>query len=246
VPSLAHILDLLRARRPQDAPYVIAVTGSVAVGKSVLSNELAAAIGAWPGRPTVAIAATDGFLMDNARLEAKGLSTRKGFPESYDLAALRAALAGIRQGPVLIPGYSHTTYDIDAALSRTLARPDVLIVEGLGLQDDLGADASGRALIDALVYLDADEADIERWFTARLVKLMLAAADDPTSFYARFLGLDDAGRLNFCKVVWEGINRPNLREHISRARDRAELVIRKRADHTIERLGGRWLDALPS
>ena len=244
--ALADVIDMLRARRPLAAPYVIAVTGSVAVGKSVLSNQLKDAITGWPDRPVVEIIGTDGFLLDNAALEAKGLSTRKGFPESYDLPALKAALAAVRQGPVTIPGYSHSTYDIDPALARTLQRPGVLIVEGLGLQDDLGQGADGRQLIDALIYLDADEVDIEIWFTDRLVRLMLAAADDPTSFYTRFLGLDDAGRRDFCKMVWEGINRPNLRDHISRARDRAEIVIKKRGDHAIAGVAGRWALALPS
>src|SRR6185312_8705788 len=110
--ALADVIDMLRARRPLAAPYVIAVTGSVAVGKSVLSNQLKDAITGWPDRPVVEIIGTDGFLLDNAALEAKGLSTRKGFPESYDLPALKAALAAVRQGPVTIPGYSHSTYDI--------------------------------------------------------------------------------------------------------------------------------------
>ena len=55
----------------------------------------------------------------------------------------------------MIPTYSHTLYDIDPALARRLERPDMLIVEGLGLHE--GAAALG---LDALIYLDADEADI--------------------------------------------------------------------------------------
>jgi type I pantothenate kinase len=231
--AAADIAALLH-ERAGIKPYVVAITGGVAVGKSVLAAELAGAIAAWPRQPVVEVVCTDGFLFDNATLEARGISMRKGFPESYDAAGMRAALSAIRAGPTRFPAYSHTTYDVDPALARMLEPPDVLIVEGLGLQADLGVDADGRRLVDMLIYLDADEAHIEAWFTARLMGLMAAAADDPASFYARFLGLDAAGRRDFAKRVWEGINLPNLTEHISPARALADLVVRKRADHAIE------------
>src|ERR1700733_4791049 len=92
MPSLADVRDLLSAHRPATGPYVIAITGSVAAGKSVFAGELAADLAAQPDRPAVEIVCTDGFLMDNAALEASGLAQRKGFPESYDVEGLRAAL----------------------------------------------------------------------------------------------------------------------------------------------------------
>jgi type I pantothenate kinase len=231
--SLQDIGALLRDRRPTDRPYVVAITGGVAAGKSVLAAELANDIAGWPERPSVEIVGTDGFLFDNATLEARGLGPRKGFPESYDVDGFRAALGSIRRGPTSFPGYSHATYDVEPALARTLSTPEVLIVEGLGLHIDHGADAAGRRLIDVLIYLDAEPDQIQAWFTARLLGLMLAARDDPTSFYARFLDLDEAGRLAFAKMVWERINLPNLTEHISAARDLADIVVRKGADHVI-------------
>ncbi len=234
MPSLADVRDLLRAHRRAAKPYIVAITGSVAAGKSVFAGELAADIAAWPERPGVEIVCTDGFLMDNAALEALGLTQRKGFPESYDTAALHAALTAIRCGPARFPGYSHVTYDIDPALARTLSAPDVLIVEGLGLHTDHGA------LIDALIYLDAEEANVEAWFTERFIGLWTAAEHDPASFYARFRHLDEAGARGFAKLVWERINLPNLRDHIVAARDLADIVIRKGPGHAIEAIGGKW------
>jgi len=236
MPNLADVRDLLRAHRPAAAPYVIAITGSVAAGKSVFAGELAADVAAWPARPRVEIACTDGFLMDNAALEVLGLTQRKGFPESYDAEAMRAALTAIRKGPARFPGYSHITYDIDSALARTLDPPDVLIVEGLGLQIDHGP------LIDALIYLDADEAYLEAWFTERFIGLWAAAEHDPASFYARFRHLDEAGARAFAKVVWERVNLPNLRDHIVQARALADIVIRKGPGHAIEAIGGTWAE----
>lgn len=234
MPSLADVRNLLRAHRPAARPYVVAITGSVAAGKSVFAGELAADMAAWPEHPGVEIVCTDGFLMGNAALEALGLAQRKGFPESYDTAGLQAALAAIRRGPARFPAYSHVTYDIDPALARTLDPPDVLIVEGLGLAIDHGP------LIDTLIYLDADEADLEAWFTERFIGLWTAAEHDPTSFYARFRNLDEAGARGFAKMVWEAINLPNLREHIVAARDLADIVIRKGPGHAIEAIDGKW------
>ena len=226
--DLAEISELLRARRGEGAPFIVGITGAVAVGKSTFASELAAAIAAWPGSPVVEVVATDGFLFPNAVLEGRGLLNRKGFPETYDGETFRAVLAEIRRGAAEIPVYSHALYDIDPALARRLESPDVLIVEGLGLHE--GAAALG---LDVLVYLDADEAHVEAWFEDRFIDLWRAAETDPTSFYARFREMDEAQTRAFAGQVWRAINLPNLREHIAPGRDVADLVVRKGADHAI-------------
>jgi type I pantothenate kinase len=231
--SLDEIADLIRARRNGRTPFLLGVTGAVAAGKSTFAEALAAEIAAWPEAPVVEIVGTDGFLFDNATLDGCGLLNRKGFPESYDVEGLRATLAAIRQGPADVPGYSHVIYDVDPTLLRRLARPDVLIVEGLGLHE--GAAAVG---LDALIYLDADEAHVEAWFTERFMGLWRAAETDPTSFYARFRHLSEAEARGFAGQVWRAINLPNLREHIARGRDVADVVITKGADHAILAVAG--------
>ncbi len=232
--GVAEIAELLRTRRAGRTPFIVGVTGAVAVGKSTFAAELAAAIAAWAGAPAVEVVATDGFLFPNAVLEGRGRLNRKGFPETYDGEALRAALAGVRQGPASFPTYSHVLYDVDPALARRLERPDVLIVEGLGLHE--GAAALG---LDALIYLDADEADIEAWFEERFVGLWRAAETDPASFYARFRHMDEAQTRALAGQVWQAINLPNLREHIVHGRDVADLVVRKGPDHRVQSVSER-------
>lgn len=227
--DIAAIAARLAPFRPAAGPFVVGVTGSVAVGKSTFAQGLKAAFEA--GGDQVELSCTDGFLHSNARLEALGLTIQKGFPASYDHDALRAALEGVRARPTRFPGYSHVTYDVDVALARTIAPPGVLIIEGLTLRHPL---TGPPGLLDALIYLEAAEADLERWFVARFMGLWEAAEHDPGSFYARFRAMSAPEAEAFGKMVWERINLPNVRDHIAPARALADLVVRKGADHAIE------------
>jgi type I pantothenate kinase len=78
-------------QRTAKVPFVIAVAGSVAVGKSTTARLLRALLAAAPDTPRVDLVTTDGFLLPNAVLEERGILGRKGFPESYDRRALLAA-----------------------------------------------------------------------------------------------------------------------------------------------------------
>jgi type I pantothenate kinase len=222
--------------RAKGIPFVIGVAGSVAVGKSTFATALGTQIAAGPGRPSVVNVATDGYLFPNAILAEHGISMRKGFPESYDVAALRAALEEIKDGErVPIPRYSHITYDVDIENALVVERPTVLILDGLHLAQ---IETSGRKrLIDCLIYLDAPEEVIESWFTNRLLPLMVAGRDDPRSFYYAFREMSDDDRRNFSARVWREINLPNLRDHIVKDRAAADIVITKNPDHSIAAIG---------
>lgn len=230
-----HLRERSAGARAAKRPYVIGVGGSVAVGKSTFAGQLGEAIATWPA--DVVNIATDGFLFSNAVLAERNISMRKGFPESYDVAALRCALEGVRSGiRVALPRYSHVTYDVDTGNPLIVERPDILILDGLHLAQI--EQAGAPRLIDTLIYLDTEESVVEGWFTDRLLPLMLAGRDDPQSFYYRFRDWNDTQRADFAKRVWEGINLPNLRDHIVKDRDAADFVVRKSADHGIAAVEG--------
>lgn len=214
------------ARRPGE-PLIVGITGSVAVGKTTLARQIADAL---PNDLKVEIVSTDGFLKSNAVLEAEGLMMRKGFPESFDRPAMAAALAGLKHGPVTVPAYSHSIYDVDPPSARTVSGADIVLVEGLGLAPD--GDGQ-RPPVDLLIYIDAAEDDIIAWFLARFMGLWEAAATDPTSFYARFRSMSEDEARAFALQVWNGINRPNWIDHISRARPVADIVVTKALDHSL-------------
>jgi type I pantothenate kinase len=146
---------------------------------------------------------------------------------------MAAAIAGLKRlagggPPVAVPAYSHALYDIDPDGARHITAADVVLVEGLGLAP---ADDGHRPPLDLLIYIDADEPDVRRWFVDRFMGLWAAAADDPTSFYARFRHMTEAEARAFAVQVWEGVNLPNWQQHIARAHDVADIVVKKAGDH---------------
>jgi type I pantothenate kinase len=66
VEELAGLIEAEMRTSPR--PYLVAITGSVAVGKSTLAQTLASLLPSWK----VDIVATDGFLFPNAELETPG------------------------------------------------------------------------------------------------------------------------------------------------------------------------------
>lgn len=182
-----------------------------------------------------AIVSTDGFLHPNAVLAERGLEMRKGFPETFDLDALAALLEAARAGrfPLTVPVYSHLVYDVTGEW-ETVPAAEVVIVEGVvALQPAL------VRRLDVGVYVHAAEADLERWFTDRLLRLVAEARNEPRSFYAGFSSLDADALRAFAAGVWRAINVVNLREHILPTRDQADLVVHKRPDHAVERVAAR-------
>lgn len=229
---------------PVPVPYVIGIGGSVAVGKSTFARILRALLSRWPDHPRVDLVTTDGFLLPNQELEARGLLQRKGFPESYDLRRLLEFLADVKtsRGAVHAPVYSHQAYDIVPGEFQVVDRPDIVIVEGLNVLQAGGA-APARAprvfvsdFFDFTIYIDADEADIEAWYIARFLTLRETVFRDPRSYFHRYAALDDDAAVRTAAGIWRSINGPNLRENIRPTRERARLVLEKGTDHAVRRI----------
>ncbi len=209
-------------------PHVVGVGGAVAVGKSTVAEALAVHFGDQGRR--VHVIATDAFLFPNAELNDRGLTMRKGFPESFDVEAILAFVADVRSGSrrVEVPVYSHATYDVVPGETTVLEDPDLVVLEGvIALQPPVG-DA-----LDVAIYLDAEESDIREWFVERFLTLTSAAADEAGSFYRMFSGMSAEDVTRIAEGTWDGINGVNLREHILASRDRATFVVEKAKDHSV-------------
>ncbi|MHC2997859.1 type I pantothenate kinase [Microbacterium sp. HJ5] len=221
-------------------PFVVAVAGSVAVGKSTIARLLRELMSRWPDTPRVELVTTDGFLYPNAELERRGIMARKGFPESYDRRALVSFLTEVKSGApeVRAPFYSHMRYDIVPDAHTTVRRPDVVIVEGLNVLQPPPAphDVAVSDLFDFSIYVDADPAHISQWYVERFMALKSGAFANPSSFFNVFSHLTDEEAVQTALGYWNDINLPNLMENVLPTRGRASLVLQKAADHTVERV----------
>ena len=165
---------------------------------------------------------------------------RKGFPESYDQRLMIGFLAAVKGGEpsVQAPVYSHLTYDIVPDARQAVTRPDVLIFEGLNVLQLTGAPVVASDFFDFSVYLDAEEADIESWYISRFFLLQRTAFQQPESYFQRYKDLSEADAREVARGIWRSINLVNLHENILPTRQRADLVLRKRADHSVDEV---WL-----
>jgi type I pantothenate kinase len=252
--TLHKATDLFLGSLPRPTPFVVGIAGSVAVGKSTFARILKALLSRWPAHPRVDLVTTDGFLLPNASLEARGLMARKGFPESYDQRRLVEFVSDVKNadGPVRAPVYSHHAYDIVPGEYQVVDRPDIVILEGLNVlhASDIrapGADGGRRSdatrprmfvsdFFDFSIYLDAAELDIERWYVERFLTLRETVFREPQSYFHRYASLSDPEAIDTAHGIWRTINGVNLRENISPTRERARLVIEKGSDHAVTRV----------
>src|SRR5437660_6801809 len=240
-----HFLGTAEAK----VPYIIGVAGSVAVGKSTTARVLQALLARWPNVPKVDLITTDGFLLPNAVLEREGLMEKKGFPESYDLPGLLLFLSDVKAGrrPVRAPIYSHLVYDVVPNQWIEVDRPDILIVEGLNVLQTGRLPKDGKAIpfvsdfFDFSVYLDADENVLQAWYVDRFLTLRGTAFRNPKSYFHRYSSLSDEEARETATSIWERINLVNLRENILPTRRRADLILKKAANHAVEEVSLRRL-----
>ncbi|WP_040203573.1 type I pantothenate kinase [Neobacillus jeddahensis] len=217
-------------------PYIIGIAGSVAVGKSTTAKLLQTLLSYGETPRKVELVTTDGFLYSTETLRQKGLMSRKGFPESYDTQKLIEFIGDVKAGKdhVEAPSYSHITYDVSDEM-REIRQPDILLIEGINvLQVDKTHQVFVSDFFDLSFYIDADEANIKKWYVERFLQLQQAALHQPESYFHRFTSLSRAESIVQATQTWETINAINLHENILPTRSRANVILKKGSDHTVE------------
>lgn len=219
-------------------PFIIGISGSVAVGKSTISRLLQLLLSRTFKESSVEMVTTDGFLYPNKVLKRQNILNRKGFPESYDMELLLLFLDNIKNGITShIPIYSHEIYDIIPDHYQTIESPDFLIIEGINVfQNQKNNHLYMTDYFDFSIYIDADENDIEQWYIERFKSLLEIAKSDPNNYYQRFLNLPQKETEAFAKEIWSSINLVNLKEFIEPTRNRADLILHKTKNHKIDKI----------
>lgn len=126
VDTLAKAIDEQAAGSPR---LLVAISGPPGAGKSTLAEAVEKALIAR-GVAT-SVLPMDGFHMDNAVLEERGLLARKGAPDTFDVRGLIDIVRAVREGgEVLVPVFDRTRELAVAAARAIPAGPRVVLAEG--------------------------------------------------------------------------------------------------------------------
>lgn len=192
----------LRGRLPKTGRLLVALAGPPGSGKSTAAAALVAALGAG-----ARVVPMDGFHLDDAILDARGLRARKGAPETFDASGFLHNLARLRHDPeVAIPIFDRSL-ELSRAAADVVGPGDrILIIEGnyLLLRESPWDRVAG--LVDLTVWLDVPLDELDRRLCARW------AFHGKTAQEAR---------------AWiDGNDMPNIRRTIAGSRP-ADFVIRQ-------------------
>jgi pantothenate kinase len=158
---------------------IVAIAGPPGSGKSTFAEALFAQLRDSVG-DAVALFGMDGFHLDNAVLDRRGLRARKGAPESFDANGYLHALQRLRdpdRKPVALP-----VFDRSMDLSRAAAvivepKHRIVLTEGNYLLLDEAPWSNARQFFDLTIYLDARDGLLEDRLRRRWLDLGLSRVD---------------------------------------------------------------------
>ena len=129
------LLDQIDAKREGRERLLVAVCGAPASGKSTLAKELCRRLNLR--KIPAMVVPMDGFHLDNAILDARGLRPRKGAPETFDADGFLHLIRRLGEtAEVVAPMFDRTR---DLSVAGAIAIPascPVVIVEGNYLMFD--------------------------------------------------------------------------------------------------------------
>jgi pantothenate kinase len=158
--AIASVAAAIFKHAGKSKRVIVAVAGPPGAGKSTITEKL---IDLLP-EGSAAVVPMDGFHYDDIVLAAKGLSKRKGAPETFDFDGYATLLARLRPADrdVAIP-----VFDRSIELSRAAAaivRQDVkfVLTEGNYLLLDEEPWSRLGPLFDFTIFLDVSREELER------------------------------------------------------------------------------------
>jgi len=89
---------------------------------------------------------------------------------------------------------------------------------------------------DFSIYVDVDEQIVKQWYISRFLTFRDSVFKKPEAYFSHFAKLDEKEAIETASEIWDSINLVNLRENIFPTRLRADLILRKNADHAIDKV----------
>lgn len=177
--AVAAVLAKLAGMDASSGRILVGIAGAPGSGKSTLATEIVDAIVARDGAGAAALVPMDGYHLDNAELDQRGLRAVKGAPQTFDVAGFTGLVRAIRTQSTLI------RYPLfDRALDRTI--PDagqldpatsVVVLEGNYLLLQSGGWQDLHPLFDLTVMLSVPMAQLRDRLVARWLTYGLVQAD---------------------------------------------------------------------
>ncbi|MFD1198266.1 nucleoside/nucleotide kinase family protein [Brucella gallinifaecis] len=162
--------EILSKFAGKDGRLTVAIAGPPGAGKSTISEYLRDAINQGEAGPAV-IVPMDGFHLDNAILDERGLRSRKGSPPTFDCAGFAALLERLKNTSedVVIPVFDRKLDLARAGASVVAADHRILLVEGNYLLLDCEPWTRLAPFFDMTIFLNVSFLELERRLIQRWI-----------------------------------------------------------------------------
>ena len=179
------LADRIHEMRETQERILVGIAGAPGSGKSTLASELARRLNLQ--RCPSMIVPMDGFHLDNAVLDARGLRNRKGAPETFDADGFLHLIRRLRESVEVVAPVFDRTRDLSVA-GAVVVPTDcaVVIVEGNYLMFDEMPWANLADLWDLSVRLSVPMSKLR----ARLIQRWLSLNHSRTAATRRAEGND--------------------------------------------------------